>query len=105
MDEPHIIVKFIPQEDYGHNGKYYRNIEPKGDDTWAVSITEAEYLTDISISDFDDIDELSDVLDSTEGDMLKNSAGAPDWVKNHDGPFRIECDDIHNTPEMTMGAF
>ena len=84
-----VVVTFTPQE---WVNDYAMEIDPKGEDSWTIATKEFEEITGLTLSDYEDPDEID--LDTTEGDNLKYSSTAPKWVKEHSGPFRVECNDI-----------
>ena len=88
-EEQGLVVTFIPQvwiDDYA------MEIKPSGDTSWGITTREFEELTGLVLSNYSDPQDLD--LETNEGDTLQHSSNAPEWVKEHTGPFRILCEEI-----------
>ena len=61
-----VVVTFTAQE---WVNDYAMEIDPKGEDSWTISTKEFEEITGLTLSDYEDPDEID--LDTNDGDNLK----------------------------------
>ena len=66
------------------NRDYGMNVDPPGPDEWFVSVTEKE------------LERLE--WDAYARDDLRFDDSAPQWVKDWQGPFEVDIEEIENDP-------